>query len=733
MIANYCLIKQNLASLVADSSDDSDRYPDVAQISGQVTFTPTTPQGQTYKIQGEDGELYTVPVTAITAAIEDGKIMHEGNEGVYLFAAGSLSNPERIVYRASYSGLRAGGSGGVISLNTVTFEAIPGGEIDLTTVTPVSGTPAPGIVKGDKGDVGPAATIVSHEALPSGDVQVEFSDGTVITVPSGETPYVKNGNWWIGEQDTGVVADGVDQVRDALTAQISTIESNAERAEVAAAGTESAITRNASKGQQMIVNGNGQLGADYWPSYVRAVGEDVPLGAYCSWEYPNTQAVVWHDLSVVIDPSHPTYMSGFFRQVEDTTANCYLALGPMDQDGQVVTALNVMYVSGTLTKLAQDLKPGDTKVYLESAENWVNTGSGNSNKRMIFWNHVSKDGKVWEPETYSRNVSLSAWEAGGINYDENTITLLKPWSSETIPAGTPLSNGNNGANYMYAYMSSSVGSSWKKLEGTVQGGIDLSGNGFSPGRGWPPGVAAVRPGVLLNYGSNQSISNNRFANIYLSQLAPLGHTHTVSDISDIKVDKDTGGVTIAGIPVDGRGPEGPQGEPGPLTFEDFTPEQLETLKGEPGEVTLEQLNQAIRVDTSVGTRVLSGDVMIYGDTGARRIENLATGVDTEGASHYRVVLRRIGDTVTLYGTGISTGARELVEGIPRGFLPMTGEFRGSLGVIRSGSTVHTVGNNSRSSEIRAVSGQFDAGDLIDFTATWQTDDPWPSSLLGTPA
>src|SRR5699024_5514293 len=357
--------------------------------------------------------------------------------------------------------------------------------------------------------------------------------------------------WWIGEKDTGVVADGVDQVRNALEAQISTIESNAERAEKAAAGTESAISRNASKGQQMIVNGNGQLGADYWSSSVNVIGDDVPSGAYCSWEYPNTQTVVWHELPVVIDPSHPTYMSGFFRQVADTTASVYLALGPVDQDGETISALNIMYVEGTLTKLARDLKPGDAKVYLESAENWANTGTGNSNKRMIFWNHVSKNGKVWAPETYSRNVSGAAWEAGGIDYSENTISLLKPWSSETIPAGTPLSNGNNGANYMYAKMSTGVGSSWEKLEGTVRGGIDRSGNGFSPGRGWPPGVAAVRPGVLINYGSNQRLSNNRFANIYLSQLAPLGHTHTVSDIADIEVNQATGGVTIAGIPVAG--------------------------------------------------------------------------------------------------------------------------------------------------------------------------------------
>ena len=573
---NYCTVKQNMGVISEDAPGDSDRLPDFTKINGKVTFTPTTAPGQAYQLFDDEGNAYTVPVGSIEADIIDGRIFHEGQEGVPLFAAGKNANPEKIVYRVTYSGLRAGRI--PVSLNAIYFEAVPGAVIDLTDVTPVAGAPVAGTVKGDKGDPGPAATIVSHEALPSGDVQVEFSDGTVITVPSGETPYVKDGNWWIGSQDTGVVADGVDQVRDALTAQISTIESNADRAEKAAAGTETAISRNASKGQQMIVNGNGQLGSDYWMGPPQVIGDDVPLGAYASWEKPGAQAVIWHDLPVVIDTSHPTYMSGFFRQAADTTATVYLALAPVDQDGQTISALNIMYVKGTLTKLARDLNPGDTKVYLESAENWVNTGSGEANKKFIFWNHVSKSGKVWAPETYSRNVSGAAWEAGGINYDENTISLLKPWSGETVAAGTPLSNGNNGANYMYAKMSSSVGSSWEKLEGMVQGGIDLSGQGFATGRGWPPGVAAVRPGVLINYGVNQRISNNRFANIYLSQLAPLGHTHTVSDISDIEVNKATGEVTIAGIPVDGRVPQSDKGDPGKDAVLPFTEEEVTALK-----------------------------------------------------------------------------------------------------------------------------------------------------------
>src|SRR5699024_9350547 len=234
----------------------------------------------------------------------------------------------------------------------------------------------------------------------------------------------------------------------------------------------------------------------------------------------------------------------FFRQVENVTASCYLALAPVDQDGLSVAASNVMYVPGTLTKLARDLNPGDTKVYLESAENWVNAGTAGVNRRFIFWNHVSNAAKVWEPETYSRNVTSTAWESGGIDFEENTIALNAPWAREFLPKGTPLSNGNNGANYMYARMSSGIGSDWEKLEGTVQGGIDLTGKGFATNRGWPPGVSAVQPGVLINYGNNQRNSNHRFANVYLSQLAPLGHTHTVNDISDIE--PTMGGISIGG-------------------------------------------------------------------------------------------------------------------------------------------------------------------------------------------
>lgn len=149
---NYCTVKQNMGVISEDAPGDSDRLPDFTKINGKVTFVPTTAPGQAYQLFDDEGNAYTVPVGSIEADIIDGRIFHEGQEGVPLFAAGKNANPEKIVYRVTYSGLRAGRI--PVSLNAIYFEAIPGAVIDLTAVTPVPGAPVAGTIKGDKGDKG---------------------------------------------------------------------------------------------------------------------------------------------------------------------------------------------------------------------------------------------------------------------------------------------------------------------------------------------------------------------------------------------------------------------------------------------------------------------------------------------------------------------------------------------------------------------------------------------------
>ena len=149
MELKYCLVTQNIASVLEDSRVDDDRFPDIELVSGDVTFTPNVPTGSSYQVELINGQWYSVPLGRIKAKIVNGKIFHEDDRGVYLFAAGSGSNPSKISYSVSYSNLRAGGV--PVSLNSFSFQAVPDGEVDLTRVMPVSGASPAGTIRGPRG------------------------------------------------------------------------------------------------------------------------------------------------------------------------------------------------------------------------------------------------------------------------------------------------------------------------------------------------------------------------------------------------------------------------------------------------------------------------------------------------------------------------------------------------------------------------------------------------------
>ena len=149
MELKYCLVTQNIASVLEDSRVDDDRFPDIELVSGDVTFTPNVPSGSSYQVELTNGQWYSVHLGRIKAKIVNGKIFHEDDRGVYLFAAGSGSNPSKISYSVTYSNLRAGGV--PVSLNSFSFQAIPDEEVDLTLVMPVSGASPAGSIRGPRG------------------------------------------------------------------------------------------------------------------------------------------------------------------------------------------------------------------------------------------------------------------------------------------------------------------------------------------------------------------------------------------------------------------------------------------------------------------------------------------------------------------------------------------------------------------------------------------------------
>lgn len=133
-----CLVTQRLGVYASDGPDD-DSQPDWVPISGKVRFVPNVRAGDSFTVTDINGEK-TVPAVLYVAEIRAGTLYHNDEVGIRLFAAGANSNPKKISYKAQYFGLTANDV--PITLRDVIFEAIPGGEIDLTTVTPVAGTTA---------------------------------------------------------------------------------------------------------------------------------------------------------------------------------------------------------------------------------------------------------------------------------------------------------------------------------------------------------------------------------------------------------------------------------------------------------------------------------------------------------------------------------------------------------------------------------------------------------------
>ena len=142
---------------------------------------------------------------------------------------------------------------------------------------------------------------------------------------------------------------------------------------------------------------------------------------------------------------------------------------------------------------------------------------------------------------------------------------------------------------------------------------------------------------------------------------------------------------------------------------------------------------ALRVDTTAGTRVFAGGQMIYGDTGLRKVEDLASGISFNTASH-TMTIRRVGDEVILEGFGVRTVSDTWITGtIPLGFQPRQGEYRGSRGLARVGSTLMPMGNSSTLLRLSIIGTLIEVGATVDFSARWSTADAWPASLPGTPA
>ena len=205
---------------------------------------------------------------------------------------------------------------------------------------------------------------------------------------------------------------------------------------------------------------------------------------------------------IYVDTSRKYQISADFKS-NNTTAIFYAGFKSFDIDMKEIESNHVMYVEGSLTSLKQDLKNGDTIIYLNDVSGFeLSSSTLNYRLGLIFWNYIDSTGYTWPEETYSRNSWASLYNYDAVDKTNNTITLSSPWNHGTILKGTKLSQSDEGGEWIYSLLKyETLTSSWQNRVATITG-INQTG-GYDTTK-FRYGTVYIRPVIIFNY---NSISN----------------------------------------------------------------------------------------------------------------------------------------------------------------------------------------------------------------------------------
>lgn len=253
----------------------------------------------------------------------------------------------------------------------------------------------------------------------------------------------------------------------------------------------------ASRGENLVTNGTCLLGNNTNFSQFTYVGDDTYYAGGCFKDTSNSSSGTnrTNDEYIPVNTSM-VYKLSYWIKSNNALAKYYDYVGCYDIDKKVIAAYNVMWIVGSTTTLAKDLKPGDTKVYLTSIAGFDKSLTYYWNRGFIFWNYKNSNGYTYPVETYSQYSYHSLWDdASAFDSTNNTITLNKPWEYHAFPAGTPVSQRSDGNTFTYLNVNFNVSpeNTWVYKTGTIQGIGKMNEAGK-----FKEGTAFIRVGWLLN-------------------------------------------------------------------------------------------------------------------------------------------------------------------------------------------------------------------------------------------
>lgn len=229
-----------------------------------------------------------------------------------------------------------------------------------------------------------------------------------------------------------------------------------------------------SRGENLVSNGYATLGDNTNFSGFAFDGADAFQSGGSFSHRATSPDVMFTDELIPYDPSI-AYRLSYYIKSDCADARYYDILDCFDIDGLRISDGEVTFTPGSTTRLAADLKPGDTHVSLESVAGFNTSDSDGRqffNRGLMFWDYSNSYGYTYQPETYTRNRHEGLWSsnASAIDKSSNRVALDAPWVGRTVPKGTVVSQTESGATFVYGNIYFTVpAGEWVRKECTFDG------------------------------------------------------------------------------------------------------------------------------------------------------------------------------------------------------------------------------------------------------------------------
>lgn len=152
----YCKITGNFKAFIADNQDDDD-LPDFVPMSGTGQIWPNITMTKNTQV-GYKSTYFNSPISIIVD--EEGDLSQGGRKYINVLAESANLNPPVFNYSILLD-LYAQGEVSSRKYGPFAFDIIPGGEVDITDVMPVSAYGGNPIVQGPQGEPGDLVGVTS--------------------------------------------------------------------------------------------------------------------------------------------------------------------------------------------------------------------------------------------------------------------------------------------------------------------------------------------------------------------------------------------------------------------------------------------------------------------------------------------------------------------------------------------------------------------------------------------